>query len=157
KLKDCGQASSYSTHPPSEAATPPVTGKETDRDPGHNFLAPPEGPDELGRLGPYRVLKLLGAGGMGLVFEAEGTARGRLGALKVLRPATLGAAAAEERFLREARAAAQLRHDHIVTVYQVGKDRGVPYLAMELLEGCSLAALLRDVPILPQEQVLRLG
>jgi hypothetical protein len=100
-----------------------------------NFLAPPQAPDEMGRLGPYRVLKVLGSGGMGVVFQAEDPQLQRLVALKAILPALAACATAKQRFLREARAAAAIKHDHIVAIYQVGEDRGAPFLAMEFLEG----------------------
>ena len=100
-----------------------------------DFLAPPEGPDELGRLGAYRVLKVLGAGGMGVVFQAEDPKLQRPVALKAMRPGLAASESARQRFLREARAAAAIEHDHIVPIYQVGEDRGVPFLAMPFLRG----------------------
>jgi serine/threonine protein kinase len=103
------------------------------------FLAPPEAKDEIGRLAGYRVLKLLGKGGMGMVFQAEDPALRRLVALKVMLPDVAAGEQSRERFLREARAAAKLKHDHVVTIYQVSEDRGVPFLAMEFLKGKSLA------------------
>ena len=103
------------------------------------FLAPPQAKDEIGRLAQYRVLKLLGRGGMGMVFQAEDTQLRRPVALKVMLPEVAAQEQSSERFLREARAAAALKHDHVVTIYQVGQDRGVPFLAMELLKGKSLA------------------
>src|SRR5437870_93448 len=86
------------------------------------FLAPPQEAGELGRLGSYRVLKLLGQGGMGMVFQAEDVQLRRLAALKVMRPDFAVQEQARARFLREARAAATLKHDHIVTIYQVGEE-----------------------------------
>jgi serine/threonine protein kinase len=156
-LKDCRGTGLRGATGPGPGSAVPVSEGGGGPEPSYPFLAPPQGPDELGRLGPYRVLKLLGAGGMGLVFQAEDLQLGRLAALKVLRPHAARARAAEERLLCEARAAAQLRHDHIVTVYHVGKDRGVSFLAMELLEGASLAALLHGPRALPQGQAVRLG
>jgi serine/threonine protein kinase len=129
---------------------------------GYPFLDPPQGPGEIGRLGLYRILRVLGAGGMGVVFEAEDTQLRRPVALKVLHAAQAAGAAARERFVREARSAASLDHDHIVTIHQVGEDRGVPYLAMQLLKGQSLQDRLeaanqrRAAPLLPAE-VLRIG
>ncbi len=105
------------------------------------FLAPDE-QGGLGRLGPYRVLQVLGRGGMGIVFLAEDTALHRQVALKVMRPSMAQKVAARERFLREARATSQIEHDHIVTTYHVGEDRGVPYMAMQLLKGGTLEAWL---------------
>lgn len=105
------------------------------------LFGPPEQPDEIGRLHPYRVLKLLGSGGMGAVFAAEDLQLKRPVALKIMLPAVAREQSARERFLREARAAATVEHEHIVTVYQVGEDRGVPFLAMQLLKGHSLEDL----------------
>lgn len=107
------------------------------------LLRPPERDDELGRLGPYRVLKLLGQGGMGAVFVAEDPHLERIVALKVMLPHLAKRDSARERFLREARAAAQIEHDHIVTIYQVGEDAGVPFVAMQLLKGSSLEEALQ--------------
>jgi serine/threonine protein kinase len=92
----------------------------------------------MGRLGPYRVVKVMGAGGMGVVFLAEDPALHREVALKVMLPDRAQKPGARERFLREARAAAQIQHDNIVTIYHVGEDRGVPYMAMQLLKGTSV-------------------
>jgi hypothetical protein len=114
------------------------------------FLAPPQGPDEIGRLAQFRVLRVLGRGGMGLVLLAEDTALQRRVALKVIRPDIASQPGAAARFLREARAAAALRHDHVITIYQVGTADGptgsVPFLAMELLEGASLETALAQRP-----------
>ncbi len=104
------------------------------------FLAPPQSADELGRLGPYRVLQVLGFGGMGVVFRAQDPHLDRIVALKAMLPALASRHGARQRFLREARATAAIKHDHIVSVYQVGEDRGVPFLAMEFLEGETLDA-----------------
>src|SRR5208283_4451769 len=83
------------------------------------FLDPPDSPDCIGRLGRYRVLKLLGRGGMGVVFQARDPLLGRLVAVKVLTPQLGDDATARERFLREARAAAAINHSNVVTIYAV--------------------------------------
>jgi WD40 repeat protein len=98
---------------------------------------------EGGRLGPFRVRGVLGAGGMGVVFRAEDPRLRRPVALKVMRPALAVHVKHRRRFLREARAAAAVESDHVVRIYQVGEDRGVPFLAMELLNGETLQARLR--------------
>ncbi|MEX2174262.1 MAG: serine/threonine-protein kinase [Pirellulaceae bacterium] len=90
------------------------------------------------RLAQYKVLHKLGQGGMGWVLLAEDTHLNRRVALKVMRHQSASEKDARERFLREACAAAALKHDHIITIYQVGEDQGVPFLAMELLEGGTL-------------------
>jgi WD40 repeat protein len=122
------------------------------------FLSPRQGPGEIGRLGPFRVLGLLGSGGMGVVLRAEDTALKRAIALKVVRPGLVASPEARARFLHEAQALAALEHDHIVTVYQVGEDNGQPFLAMPLLRGETLQQRLdRTGGPLPVDTVLRLG
>src|SRR5262249_42708734 len=79
------------------------------------ILAPPQQPDEIGRLGPSRVFQVLGAGGMGVVFQAQDPGLQRLVALKAMLPGMAADPSARERFVREARAAAAIKHDRIVT------------------------------------------
>lgn len=121
------------------------------------LLAPPQSPDELGRLGGYRILKVLGAGGMGVVFQAEDVMLKRPVALKAMLPALSAVPTSRARFLQEAQAAAAITHDHIVTIYQVGEDRGVPFLAMQFLQGETLESRLKRVGRLPVPTVLRVG
>jgi formylglycine-generating enzyme required for sulfatase activity/serine/threonine protein kinase len=121
------------------------------------FLAPPERPDEIGRLGPYRILAVLGQGGMGVVFRAHDPALDRLVALKAMLPSMAAVPTARERFLREARAAAALKHPHVVTIYQVSEDRGTPFLATEFLEGESLDDRVKRQGRLPVAEILRIG
>ena|GEM_PF-1798714 len=104
------------------------------------------GTAELPRLAQYRVLKKLGQGGMGMVFLAEDQKLHRLVALKVMLPEKRADPENRQRFLREARAAAAIKNERIVTIYQVDEDNGIPFLAMELLEGESLEHLLRRQP-----------
>lgn len=122
-----------------------------------SFLTPALEPDELGRLAHYRILKVLGQGGMGVVLLAEDTHLRRPVALKVIRPDIGQTPATRERFLREARAMAQVRSDHVVTVYQVGQADDVCFLAMEMLEGEPLDRWLRQSAIAPLDEVLRIG
>jgi tRNA A-37 threonylcarbamoyl transferase component Bud32/TolB-like protein len=121
------------------------------------YLAPAESSDELGRLGSCRVLAELGRGGMGVVFRAEDLALKRTMALKVMRPCLAEDRDARQRFLREAQAAAAVAHENVVTIYHVGEDRGVPYLAMQLLEGETLEERLAREGRLPMGDVLRIG
>ena len=120
-------------------------------------FTPAEAPDEIGRLNGFRILKLLGQGGMGGVFLAEDMHLQRRVALKVMRPEFAARPGATERFLREARAVAAVHNEHIVTIYQVGQatapgqKQGVPFLAQELLHGETLDARLKrdgQLPIL---------
>jgi len=121
------------------------------------LASPPEQPDELGRLGAYRLLKILGAGGMGVVFEAEDPRLQRKVALKAIRPHLAVSGKARKRFLREARAAAAITHDNVITIYEVGEDRGIPFLAMQSLPGETLEARLRREGPLPLADILHIG
>lgn len=122
-----------------------------------SFLAPAQQPDELGRLGSYRILQILGVGGMGIVFRAEDPALRRQVALKVMKPSMALNRSAKDRFLREAQFTAAIEHDNIVAIYQVGEDQGVPFIAMPLLKGESLKARLEREGKLSQVDVLRIG
>jgi serine/threonine protein kinase len=121
------------------------------------LLEPSKGPDELGWLAQYRILKQLGAGGMGVVLLAEDTLLQRRVALKVMQPALAADRTSRDRFVREARAAAKLAHDHVVTIHQVGEANGAPFLAMQLLQGKSLDAYLSGGGKLSPGQVCRVG
>jgi hypothetical protein len=124
---------------------------------GYPFLEAPQGPDEIGRLGTYRVLRELGAGGMGVVFEAEDQHLQRRVALKVINTRLAGSAAARQGFLREARAVAALDHEHVVTVHQAGEAGGVVFLVMQLLKGETLEDCLSREGRLPAAAVVRIG
>jgi serine/threonine protein kinase len=102
------------------------------------FLRPAAAPDELGRLGPYRILKVLGQGGMGVVFQAHDARLNRVCALKVMRPEVAGRPGMKDRFLREAQAAAAIDSDYVIPIFQVDEDQGAPYIAMPFLKGYSL-------------------
>ena len=100
------------------------------------FCSRPWRIDEIGRLGPYRVLRLLGMGGMGMVFLAEDLSLQRPVALKVMRPEFIKNKEKDEsRFLREARAMAAIKHPRLATLYHADKVGDTIYLAMELLRG----------------------
>lgn len=103
-------------------------GFKRQQNPGElSFLAPAQQPDELGRLGSYRILQILGVGGMGIAFRAEDPALRRQVALKVMKPSVAMNRSAKDRFLREAQFTAAIEHDNIVAIYQVGEDQGVPF------------------------------
>jgi len=107
--------------------------------------APPgAAPGSPTSIGKYAVTRELGRGGMGIVYAGHDSSLDRLVAIKVI-------AAVDEdsrkRFLREARAAAAVNHPNIAQIYEIGEHRGEPYLAMELLEGESLAERLNDGPL----------
>jgi Tol biopolymer transport system component len=108
------------------------------------------------RLGPYKILAPLGAGGMGEVYRAHDTRLGRDVAIKVLSPHLAATPEVRARFEREARTISQLNHPHICTLHDIGHQDGTDYLVMELLEGETLARRLEKGP-LPVAEVLTLG
>jgi hypothetical protein len=106
------------------------------------------------RLGKYEIVRLLGAGGMGSVYEATHTEIGKRVAVKTLAPAVAAIPGARQRFLREAQLTSRLRHPHIVDLTDMGTEGRVAYLVMELLAGEDLAHRLeRTGPFAPRELV----
>src|SRR6187551_1656937 len=108
------------------------------------------------RLGPYEVLSLIGAGGMGEVYRALDTRLDRTVAVKVLPPHLPASEQSRQRFEREAKTISQLSHPHICAVYDVGREGETEYLVMEYLEGQTLAERLAR-GALPLDQVLKTG
>ena len=105
--------------------------------------------DKLEKLGDYRILREIGRGGMGIVYEAEQQSLGRLVAVKVFPQQSLGDSRQLQRFRREARVAALLHHTNIVQVFGVGEQDGLSYYVMQLIRGVSLDRVieqLRDPP-----------
>jgi serine/threonine protein kinase len=156
-------------HPSGTTPAPINPGAATTDDPGIApapsagvaFLEAPRQPDEIGRLGPFRVLRQLGEGGMGLVFQAEDVRLRRRVALKVMKPELAARPQARERFLREARAMAAVEHERIVPVYEADEatvgGATVPYLAMPLLQGETLADRLRRPEPLSLAEAVRIA
>jgi serine/threonine protein kinase len=107
--------------------------------------AAPAAPGSPWDLGEYRIVREIGRGGMGVVYEAEQESLGRRVALKVLPPGALGDARHVERFQREARAAARLHHSNIVPVFAVGEEGGTHYYAMQYIEGHPLDQVLAEL------------
>jgi len=110
---------------------------------GDAAAEPDESVGPLGTLGDFRLIREVGRGGMGVVYEAEQLSLRRRVALKVLPFAGVMDPRQLLRFQNEARAAACLHHTHIVPVHAVGVERGVHYYAMQLIDGCNLAQLVR--------------
>src|SRR4051794_15008608 len=123
-----------------------------------DFLEPPAEPGQLGKLGPYEVIEVIGRGGMGLVLKAYDRPLGRFVAIKVLAPELATSATARRRFAREAQAAAAISHEHIVSIYAVDETPGgLPFLVMPCVAGKSLQDRLDRAGPLEVREVLRIG
>ena len=131
--------------------------KKTDDDTGDlNFLSQSTRPDSLGRLGHYEMLQVLGRGGFGIVFRAFDDTLQRVVAIKVMAPQIATLSPARRRFLREARSSAQVRHENVVQVYEVG-EQPLPYLTMEFIPGETLQQRLDRTGPLDVSEILRIG
>jgi serine/threonine protein kinase len=129
----------------------------TSKHPEYEFLDPPEQEGEIGRLGPYCILGLLGSGGMGEVFQAHDTRLQRAVALKCMKPKFAAAPHRRRRFVEEARSMAAVDHDNVATVFEVGIHQGMPFIAMEMLRGQPLDVAIRAEERFPYQAVLRLA
>jgi len=109
------------------------------------------------RLNGYEVKEILGRGGMGVVFKAYDPLLDRFAAIKMMTPQHLVQAEARERFLREARAAAGVQHENIVTIYAVSEVNGIPYLVMEYLPGTTLQDRVDKEGPLPLADIIPYG
>jgi serine/threonine protein kinase len=120
-------------------------------------FGPSSEPGEIGRLGKYRIQRELGRGGMGAVYLAFDERLQRKVALKVMLPKAAANATARDRFLREARAAARISSDYVVNIYEADEIDGLPFIALQYLQGYPLDEYLKKKgnPTLPQ--VIRLG
>jgi predicted Zn finger-like uncharacterized protein len=147
RCKQCGK--SFALHPSADvAASVAASGTPKDQGSSADCSAPPvssppapvaqssRSPDTIGR---FVIQERLGDGAFGTVYRAIDPVLEREVALKVSRAGRLEDPASAERFLREARAAAKLRHPHIVTVFETGVDRGDCYIASQLIRGKTLA------------------
>ena len=137
------------------------TGRDPSAPPGGShglgFLSPSEQPGSLGRLGHYEVQEVIGSGGMGIVLRAFDERLHRVVAIKVMAASLATNVASRKRFLREARAAAAVCHDHIVTIHAVEESGDLPYLVMQCVSGLSLQQRIdRDGP-LELHEILRVG
>jgi serine/threonine protein kinase len=121
------------------------------------LLGPPSHPEMLGRLGRYEVERLIGSGGMGIVFKGFDTELNRPVAIKVLAPHLAGSGAARQRFSREARAAAAVVHEHVVAIHNVESDGAAPFLVMQFVAGESLQARLDRQGPLALREILRIA
>jgi Tol biopolymer transport system component len=131
---------------------------QDDEDIPLGVLEPSDNPGYLGKLGPYDVLRLIGRGGMGIVFLARDRALDRLVAIKLLTPGMAATGAARRRFAREAKAAAAVVHEHVVTIHAVDTlPQGVPYLVMQYIAGKSVQNLIDRGKAPELAEILRIG
>jgi eukaryotic-like serine/threonine-protein kinase len=121
------------------------------------LLGPPSHPEMLGRLGRYEIERMIGSGGMGIVFKAIDTELNRPVAVKVLAPHLARNGAAKQRFGRESRAAAAVVHEHVVAIHNVESERDNPFIVMQYVSGESLQARVARLGPLDVQQILRIG
>jgi serine/threonine-protein kinase len=122
-----------------------------------DFLDPPAKPGQLGKLAHYEILETIGRGGMGVVLKGFDQTLHRVVAVKVMAPELAASGTARDRFLREARAAAAVAHDHVVTIHAVDEAKGLPYLVMQYIHGESLQQKLDRAGPLELKEILRIG
>lgn len=120
------------------------------------FLTPSDRDGVLGCLDHYEVLEVLGQGGFGIVLRAFDTVLQRIVAVKVLAPEMAATSPARKRFLREARASAQIRHENVVQVYAI-EETPLPYLVMEYIPGQTLQERIDTVGPLATDEAVRIG
>ncbi len=122
-----------------------------------DFLATAGHPEMLGRIGRYDIERVIGAGGMGVVLKGYDTELNRPVAIKVLARHLAHSGAARARFAREAKAAAAVVHEHVVSIHNVDVDRDLPFLVMQYVAGESLQARVDREGPLNCKEILRIG
>jgi serine/threonine protein kinase len=122
-----------------------------------SFLARSPTPGSLGRLGHYDVREVIGRGGMGLVLRTFDEKLHRIVAVKVLATSLAASGTARQRFVREARAAAAVSHDHVVAIHAVEDEGPIAYLVMQIIDGISLEEKVRQKGPLTLTEILRIG
>ncbi|MBA4032588.1 MAG: hypothetical protein C0478_17110 [Planctomyces sp.] len=124
-----------------------------------DFLSPPVDPAYLGRMSHFDISRVIGRGGMGVVLEAFDTHLQRAVAIKVLDPELASNETARLRFCREARAAAAITHEHVVSLHHVEKSENgdLPFLVMQLVQGTTLEARIAKEHKLPVREIVRIG
>ena len=120
------------------------------------FLEPSPREGALGRIGHYHILEVLGQGAFGIVLKAFDEKLHRVVAIKLLAPSLAASGPARSRFLREARAAAAVRHEHVVDIHAV-EDQPLPYLVMEYVAGSTLQENIDEDGPLEVKEILRIG
>lgn len=137
-------------------ATSPGKPRQHPSNPLAPWLTPSTQPNSLGRLRHYEVLEELGQGGFGIVYRVFDEKLHRMVALKVLSPTLASNPSARARFLREARAAAAVRHEHVISIHDV-EDEPIPHLVMEYINGQTLQQKIDKTGQLQLKEILRIG
>jgi hypothetical protein len=136
---------------------PPSAGPPDCGEVAMDFLEACDEPGRLGKIGPYEVIEVIGAGGMGVVLRAHDPRLNRTVAVKVLAPEFAVNPTARKRFLREAQAAAAVAHPHVINIHAVDQTEKTPYLVMECVEGVSLEQKIDRSGHLELKEILRIG
>lgn len=121
------------------------------------FLTPSENENDLGMFGRYRVEQLIDRGATGIVLLCQDPDLERPVAIKVIDPAIASEDSFRQRFLREAKAAASIKHNSVVTIHHVGEHNDLPFIVMEYIDGYSLERLLEFSGPQPQYKILQMG
>ncbi len=156
KANSTGAEDNMATIPPTDPTVANGRGNEMNEEIPLGYLQPATKSGSLGRLGHYEILELIGRGACGTVLKAFDDRLHRVVAIKVLSPELAATSPARKRFLREARSSAQVRHENVVSIYDV-EDQPIPYLVMEYIPGQTLQQRLDEYGPLDVPDVLRLG
>jgi hypothetical protein len=122
-----------------------------------DFLTPSQRPDSLGRLDHYEILEVVGRGGMGVVLKGFDEKLQRIVAIKLMAAELAVSGTARQRFIREARAAAAVSHEHVVAIHAVEEDHRPPYLVMQFVDGVSLQEKLNREGPPGLTEIVRIG
>jgi formylglycine-generating enzyme required for sulfatase activity/serine/threonine protein kinase len=165
-LSASNAAGSFFEHPPAGLdVTVDAADHETHKPAGWDgslaFLKPTDKPGRIGKLvgnaGEYEIIEVVGSGGMGIVLRAFDTKLSRVVAVKVLAPELARNPTAVKRFLREAKAAAAVVHDHVVTIHNVEETHQPPFLVMQYIDGQTLQQKIDREGALELKEILRIG
>ncbi|OAI57718.1 hypothetical protein AYO47_01620 [Planctomyces sp. SCGC AG-212-M04] len=152
-LERCPALFERTMHPTEQDLEPSGSGNQEEL----SFLKPPGREASLGRLGHYEILDVIGRGGMGIVLRGFDEKLQRIVAIKVMASVLASDPTAKKRFIREARAAAAISHDHVVTIHAVEEMDGRPYLVMNYVAGQSLEERIKRTGPLQLHEILRIG
>jgi len=150
------ERSHSSVNTPTSGETLDSSASDADHSRDLRFLAPSDDSAYLGKLGPYLIEEVIGRGGFGVVLKARDPRLSRIVAIKVLAPHLATSGTACQRFEREARAAAAVTHEHVITIYAV-ESEPLPHLVMQYISGQSLQEKLDREGPLGMKETLRIG